>query len=268
MKVTGKTFVVTGAASGIGRALTFQLLRQGAQVAGVDIHGETLKETKSMLSEDHAELFSLHELDVSDQSACEKLAQELNSIHGSVDGLINNAGIIQPFLRVNDLDYASIHRVFNVNFFGALYLTKAFLPAFLERPEACIVNISSMGGFVPVPGQTIYGASKAALKLLSEGLHAELMDTNVHVMVVYPGAIATNITENSGLENPIGNGEESSYEAKPAEEAATEIISAIIKDKSHICVGKDSKMLNAMYRISPDYAINTITKQMKDLLPN
>jgi len=81
-------------------------------------------------------------------------------------------------------------------------MTKAFLPFFLKRSEAHVVNISSMGGFIPFPGQTIYGAAKAAVKIFTEGLYAELKDSNVNVTVVHPGAIATNITTNSGLGGP------------------------------------------------------------------
>lgn len=92
------------------------------------------------------------------------------------------------------ISIAEIERVINVNFYGTVYLTKAFLPHFLKRPEAQIVNISSMGGFISFPMQTIYGAAKAAVKIFTEGLYAELRETSVKVTVVHPGAIATNIT--------------------------------------------------------------------------
>ena len=118
----------------------------------------------------------------------EKLLNESLALHPGVDGIINNAGIIQPFVRLNDLSYESIERVINVNLYGTLYMIKTFLPHLLTRPEAHIVNISSMGGFLPVPGQTIYGASKAAVKLLSEGLHSELMNTHVMVTVAISGS--------------------------------------------------------------------------------
>jgi NAD(P)-dependent dehydrogenase (short-subunit alcohol dehydrogenase family) len=103
------------------------------------------------------------------RSAAEALPEQVLARFGVVDGLINNAGIIQPFSRLNDLDYAAIDRVLNVNLYGTIFVTKAFLPHLLNRPEAHIANLSSMGGFVPVPGQTIYCAAKAAVKLMSEG---------------------------------------------------------------------------------------------------
>ena len=123
---------------------------------------------------------------MSDKAAAEALPQQVIDRFGAVDGIINNAGIIQPMVPVADLDYGVIQKVLNVNFYGVLYLTKAFLPHLKARPEAHIVNTSSMGGFLPVPGQTIYGASKAAVKLFTEGLWSELADTNVKVTVVFP----------------------------------------------------------------------------------
>ena len=90
----------------------------------------------------------------------------------------------------------------NVNFWGVVNMTKAFLPALLARPAAAVLNVSSMGGFLPVPGQAVYGASKAAVKLFTEALFAELHETNVAVTIVFPGGVATNITQNSGVAMP------------------------------------------------------------------
>ena len=94
-----------------------------------------------------------------------------------VDGLINNAGIVQPFVPFADLDQAAIDRVLDVNLMGTINMSRAFMPVLLSRPEAHLANVSSMGGFFPFPGQTLYGASKAGVKLLTEGLYAELLDT-------------------------------------------------------------------------------------------
>ena len=142
-------------------------------------------------------------MNITDKAAVAALPAAVIDRFGAVDGLVHCAGIIQPFVRLKDLDDAAIERVFDVNWWGTLYLTRAFLPVLLERPEGHIVNVSSMGGFLPVPGQTIYGASKAAVKLLTEGLHAECRGTRVHVTVVFPGAVATNITTNSGVDIAI-----------------------------------------------------------------
>jgi short-subunit dehydrogenase len=189
------------------------------------------------------------------------------SKYGHVDGIINNAGIIQPFIKVNDLSYELIERVMNINFYGTLYLIKTFLPHLLTRPEAHIVDISSMGGFLPVPGQTIYGASKAAVKLLTEGLHSELRDTNVKVTVVFPGGVKTNIMSNSGLADRTGSGsEKGGQNILTADKAAAMIIDGMEQDQYRVLVGKDAKMMDKLYRLNPAYAAGLIAKKMGALL--
>jgi short-subunit dehydrogenase len=199
----------------------------------------------------------------------EALPKEVIAGQGQIDGIMNVAGIIQPFVKVNELDYDAIERVMNVNFYGTLYTVKAFLPELLKRPEAYIVNVSSMGGFLPVPGQSVYGASKAAVKLMTEGLYAELKDTNVHVSVVFPGATATNIATNSGMKIPESTDSSSKkqeFPMLPACECAELIVRGMEKNKLHILTGKDSKMMNMLYRLNPVFATNLIAKQMKSLL--
>lgn len=265
MQVSNKIIVVTGAGSGIGRELTLQLLKKEAKVVGVDIHFDKLLETQKLAGVGD-DKFKAFELNIADKEKVEALPKEVISHFGAVDGIINNAGIIQHFIPVNDLGYDEINRVFNVNFFGTLYLTKAFLPHFLLRPEAHIVNISSMGGFIPFPGQTIYGAAKAAVKLLTEGLYAELKNTNVKVTVVHPGAIATNITENSGLGKPkMEANSKQSKMALSAEKAAEKIIDAMENNQYRVTVGKDAMILDLLYRFSPKMATNFIGKMMSKM---
>lgn len=261
MQVASKTIVVTGAGSGIGRELTLQLLKKNAKVVGVDIHESALLETQKIagVGDDQFKGFAL---DITDKEKVDALPNEVIFHFGVVDGIINNAGIIQHFIPVNDLSFGEINRVMNVNFYGTVYLTKAFLPHFLTRPEAHIVNISSMGGFIPFPGQTIYGAAKAAVKLFTEGLYAELKETNVKVTVVHPGAIATNITENSGLGKPKGDPAAQAKMALPASKAAEIIIRAMERNKFRVTVGKDATMLDILYRLSPQFATNFIGKMM------
>ena len=201
MKLAGKVLVVTGAGSGIARAVTLEALRRGARVAAVDLNTTTLEETTTLAAADGA--VSTHVLNLADRAAVETLPGQVIARQGAVDGLVHCAGIIQPFAKLQDLEYSAIERVFAVNWWGTLYLNKTFLPELLARPEGHIVNVASMGGFLPVPGQTVYGASKAAVKLLTEGLHSECAGTNVHVTAVFPGAVATNITANSGVTIPI-----------------------------------------------------------------
>lgn len=264
MQVSNKIIVVTGAGSGIGRALSLHLLAKQAKVVGVDINLNSLLETQKIagVSDDKFKAFAF---DITDKEKVESLPNEVIAHFGAVDGIINNAGIIQHFIHVNDLTYDEINRVFNVNFFGTLYLTKAFLPHFLKRPEAHIVNISSLGGFIPFPGQTIYGAAKAAVKLFTEGLYSELKNTNVNVTVVHPGAIATNITENSGLGKPTQKVNNSKLKPLPADKAAEIIIEAMEKNKFRVTVGSDATFLDFLYRFSPKYATNFIQKKMAEL---
>ena len=269
MKLTDKTILVTGAGSGIGKEVVIALLEKGNKVAAVDMHEAALEELRKTVG-DMVKLLSTHVANISDRVTVEALPKDVIAKQGSIDGIINCAGIIQPFVRVNDLKYEAIERVMNVNFYGTLYMVKSFLPELLKRPEAHIVNISSMGGFLPVPGQSVYGASKAAVKLLTEGLYAELKDTNVNVSVVFPGATATNITENSGVKGPEGieaNNQAKSFPMLSAADAAQIIIAGIEKNKLQIFTGKDSNMMNLLYRLSPIYATNLIAKQMKSLLP-
>lgn len=263
MQANNKTFVITGAGSGMGRALTLQLLRKGAYVAGVDLHADALSETQK-LAEVNENQFKSIILDITDKEKVSSLPAQVNEHFGQVDGLINNAGIIQPFKPVNELTENEIQRVFDINFFGTLHLTRAFLPLLLQRQEAHIVNISSMGGFLPVPGQTIYGASKAAVKLFTEGLYAELLNTQVKVTVIFPGAIQTNITENSGLGKPTSTGD-SKLKPLSAEKAAEQIISAMEKNKFRATVGKDARFLDLLYRFRPKYAAHFIQKKMSEL---
>lgn len=264
MRISNKVFVVTGAGSGIGQQLSLLLLQRGGRVIGLDIKEASLAQTQSLAGA-KADHFSSAVLDISDREAVFAFAQRAPSVFGAVDGLINNAGIIQPFVPINDLPIETIQRVMNINFYGTVYLTKALLPHLLERPEAHIVNVSSMGGFLPVPGQSVYGASKAAIKLLTEALYAELLHTRVRVTVVMPGAVATSIVENSGLERPpSSNGEK--FKALPADKAAAIILDGMESDRFRVLVGSDASFMDRLYRLAPRYAVHFITKQMQNLL--
>jgi NAD(P)-dependent dehydrogenase (short-subunit alcohol dehydrogenase family) len=265
MKVRNKVVVVTGAGSGMGRELALALLRRGARVAAVDVRPEGLEETATLASA--GERLSTHVLDITDRTACQALPDEVIARHGGVDGLINNAGIMQPFTTVDDLDYPTIERVLNVNLMGTIHMVKAFLPHLKARPEAHIANVSSMGGFLPVPGQAMYGASKAAVKLLTEALYAELLDTAVGVSVIMPGGMSTNITANSGVSMPGADAAASSYPMTSAADAARIIVDGIESDRLHILVGRDAQLMSAASRLAPRRAVHLIQKRMKKLMP-
>lgn len=263
MHVQDKIIVVTGAGGGIGRELTLQLLKKKARVAGIDLNANALSQTQALAGVG-TDWFKAYPLNITDAPTVAQLPTEVMDHFGTVDGLINNAGIVQPFKPVNELTFDEINRVIDVNFFGTVYLTKAFLPVFLQRPVAHIVNVSSMGGFIPFPGQTVYGAAKAAVKLFTEGLYAELKDTAVHVTVVHPGAIATNIMTNSGLDTPrVDPASQQASMALPASEAAKIMIRAIERNKYRVTIGRDATMLDLLYRLNPLAATNFIGKRMK-----
>ncbi len=267
MKVQGKVIVVTGGGSGMGRELVLNLLNKGAKVFTVDINEKTLQETVQ-LAGDKKDNLATAVVNIADKAAVEALPAKVIEKFGAVDGIINNAGIIQPFVKFKDLEYSAIERVMNVNLYGVLYMTKAFLPHLLTRPVAHIANTSSMGGYLPVPGQTIYGATKAAVKLFTEGLYAELLDTNVKVTVIYPGAVGTNITANSGVAIPGGErtAEESKIKVLPADKAAEIIVNAIENDSYSVFVGSDAKFMDFLRRLNPKFATRFIYNQMKTLL--
>ena len=259
MKVKNKTIVVTGGGNGVGRELVLQLLAKEAIVITVDIRREALDETIK-ISGNNKKLFT-YVLDISDREAVFAFAAKVIANHEHVDGIINNAGIIQPFLPVNDLELDRIEKVMNINFYGTLYMVKAFLPHLLKRPEAHIINISSMGGFLPVPGQGIYGASKAAVKLMTEALNSELAGTKVKVSVVFPGAVATDIKKNSDLVSKVNSQEQQNKILLPSE-AAKQIIAAMENSKYRVFLGKDCKTMKLLYSFFPVFAAKMINKVM------
>jgi short-subunit dehydrogenase len=266
MKVENKVFVVTGGGNGMGREMVLDLLSKGAGVAAIDINEAALQETVNLAGDKKGKL-STHILNITDKTAVNALPEQVVSRHGVVDGLINNAGIIQPFVKIKDLDDAVIERVMNINFYGALYMTRAFLPHLLKRPEAHIANTSSMGGFLPVPGQTIYGASKAAVKLFTEGLRSELLNTNVKVTVIFPGAVGTNITANSGVTINVSPDMQKRAAKTLSPSAAAEIIiKGIERNQYRVLVGSDAKFMDFIYRLNPKRAAEFIFKQMQALL--
>ena len=297
MNVRGKVFVVTGAGNGIAREVTLQLLAKGARVAGVDLNGKGLEETAALATATattttttaatatpSADRFTQHVVNITDREAVAALPAAVKEAHGQIDGLLNIAGVIQQFVKIIDLPFSEIEKVMNVNFWGVINTVKAFLPELIERPEAAILNVSSMGAYAPVPGQAAYGASKAAVRLLTEALYAELMDTNVAVTTIFPGAIATNIAQNSGVsigeaaagsaseENAnggntsAGNEDAPTHKTTPAPEAARQIIEALEKGKFRATVGADATAMDRIARLSPKKATELIAKQMGDLL--
>lgn len=265
MKLAGKVVAITGAGSGIGRAIALEVTRAGARVAGLDLQIEPMNETAALVRAAGGRCLA-YQGDVSNPEQVHGFLEAILAEFGAVDVLINNAGIIQPFVPFSRLTMPQIERVFRVNWTGVVQMTHAFLPKLRERPEACLVNVSSMGGFCPVPGQGIYGASKAAVKLFSESLALEMKGTGVNVITVFPGAVRTNITANAPdipeaekkkqLEGDAGFG------ASP-EDAARTIVRAIVTGKQRVTVGVDSTILDGLTRLAPRQAANLMAMMIK-----
>jgi NAD(P)-dependent dehydrogenase (short-subunit alcohol dehydrogenase family) len=256
MQLSGKVVVVTGAGSGIGRELALNLSRRRARVAAVDYDRTSLLETATMVSSDGG-IISSHVVDVSDQQQVEALTTDVLGVHGCVSGLVNNAGIIHEHRNIEHLPQDQVERVFNVNWWGTYYMTQAFLPLLRIQPEAFISNVSSMGGYMPFPGQVAYGASKAAVKLLTEGLRVELRrDSNINVSVVYPGAVSSGITENSpdiprDFKDKVRDMSTQKKVGVSSEKAARTIVHGIEREKPRILVGPDSWIIDKLYRLMP-----------------
>lgn len=262
MEIRKQNVIVTGAASGLGLELTKQLLNEGANVAAVDINEENLKKLELDLNSKRLKTYIV---DMGNVDSIKKFREDYKKDYSDVDIIINNAGIIQPFVKVDSLDDNTINKVMNINFFGPLNLIRLFMEDLTkDKKEQYIVNVSSMGGFFPFPGQTIYGASKAALKIFTEGMYAELEKTNVRVMIVLPGAMDTNITKNSNVEVSTTK-EESSFKMLSASDGASQIINGIKKNKFKLFLGSDAKFLKFLYKINSIWAIRFINKKMSGI---
>lgn len=265
IRLQDRVFVVTGASDGIGQHVALELLRRGARVAGVGRNIERLQATVAMASA--PERMSVHMVDIADRACVLALPDEVIAAHGAVDAIVNVAGVIQPFESIESLDISQIDRVMDINFYGALNMAQAFLPLLKERTEAAIVNVSSMGALVPVPGQGAYGASKAALSFMTEALHAELRRTNVVVTLVLPGAIDTNIAANSGADiqrliDAVGT----VPTMKAVDASARTIIRAIERGRFRVIIGRDARLVDLLARISPSLAIRIVAWRLRALL--
>lgn len=265
MQIKDKVFVVTGGGNGIAREVVLELLRRGGRVAAVDLSEAALDETAALAGA--GDRLSTHVVNIADRAKVEKLPATVVKAHGQVDGLLNIAGIIHRFARVNDLTFDEIEKVMNVNFWGTLNTVKAFLPLLLERPEAALLNVSSMGALAPVPGQAAYGASKAAVKLLTEAMYAELRGTKVAVTEVFPGGVGTNIMGNSGVEMKRTSAEPGTgTKLTSPVDAARQIVDAVEKGSFRVRIGGDARLLDRLSRLMPQRATVLIADRMKGLL--
>lgn len=248
MQVAGSVFVVTGAGNGIGRSIALELVRRGASVIGADLDESGLAETAAA-AEDPAR-FDGRLLDIADQAGVTAFAASVVAAYGKVDGLFNVAGIAQRPETTAEITDERIEVLMRVNFFGAVWLTRAFLPHLLERPEAVIMMTSSLSAIAPFPGAAVYGASKAALALFGYGMAQDLRRTsNVTVTTVLPGTVWTNLVRGTSADLGVSEKLTKAFAAKP-EGVANRMVEATLKGKQRVVVGKDARAFDLMRRLS------------------
>jgi NAD(P)-dependent dehydrogenase (short-subunit alcohol dehydrogenase family) len=259
MKLTpGTVAVVTGAGSGIGRALALHLAARGCDLALADVNREGLSETvEQIVAAGKARIrVTTHVVDVADWSAVERFAGEVEQRHSGAQLLINNAGVALggTFEEVSLEDFAW---VMGINFWGVVHGCKAFLPILRRQPAAHIVNLSSVFGLVAPPGQAAYSSSKFAVRGFNQALAGELRDTPIHVSVVHPGGVRTNIARNArvGAVDPERSRAGAEYFERalrmPPEQAAAIIVRGVERDEPRILVGNDARMLDTLARLLP-----------------
>jgi NAD(P)-dependent dehydrogenase (short-subunit alcohol dehydrogenase family) len=251
-----RVVVITGAASGIGRCLAVQLAQQGAQLALADMNAEGLAETRTLVEAAGARC-SVHSLDVADREAVENFAANVVAAHGAVHVVFNNAGVTLVD-TVQNQSYEDFNWLMNINFWGVVYCTRAFLPYLQQVDEAHIVNVSSVFGLLAVPLQSAYNSSKFAVRGFTEALKMELAGSHIHVSCIHPGGIKTGIALNSRMnETSIGTSREqmkADFDAQArttAEQAAAIIIKGVLKNKRRILVGTDAKIMSLLTRLFP-----------------
>jgi len=256
MTLAGKTAVITGAAGGIGRALAVSLARRGCHLALADIDETGLAETAALASGPGLGV-TCHRLDVADRRAVADFPGAALAAHPGVDLLVNNAGVALggDFEQVAEADFEWL---FDINFWGVVRMTRAFLPALKASAEARIVNISSLFGLIAPPGQTAYSASKFAVRGFSESLRHELAGTRIGVTTVHPGGVATSIARNARMSVTVTDTERARMERRfqrlltmPPERAAEIIVSGIERRRPRIIVGRDAKLAALLERLMP-----------------
>jgi len=256
MQLAGRTAVVTGAASGIGRAIAVSLARRACNLALADIDEAGMAGTAELI-EGNGIRVSRHHLDVADRVAVAQFPYVVAAEHAGVDVIVNNAGVAVggTFEQVSDEDFEWL---FEINFWGVVRMTRAFLPLLRASEDARIVNISSVYGLIAPPEQAAYSASKFAVRGFSEALRHELEGSNIGVSVVHPGGVATSIAEKARV--PAGTSEEeiARRHAKyrkllrlPPEVAGETIVRGIERREPRILIGSDAKAISLIARLWP-----------------
>lgn len=264
-----KIAVITGAGSGMGRTLALQLAQRGAFVVMSDINAIALNETEELVKQQNGNC-KAYQVDVGEKQQIETFAHAVLDEFKYIDLLINNAGMAIGKANFDEIPIIDFERLINVNLWGVIHHTKLFLPSLLTRPEAAIVNTSSVFGLFPVPSQVPYCVSKYAVRGFTETLRMELSGTNVAVTCVHPGGIKTNIV-NNGIHYKNGDKVKEEFDKvaiTSAEKAARIIIRAIEKKAKRVMVGPDAKFIRFVSQLSPNLLDAFVLKRQQKLNAN
>lgn len=262
--------VVTGAGSGIGRALAQQLAAAGSTLALADIDEEGLLETAQSLGKKSAPI-TTHVVDVADEEGVRSFAENVTTRHGRVTLLINNAGV-SLHGDFEEISLDDFRWLMNINFWGTVYGVKYFLPALKRERRAHIVNLSSVFGIIAPAGQCAYAASKFAVRGFTEALRHELGGGNVGVSCVHPGGIRTPIARRSRIgagaseskrENNIERFER--LARTPPEKAAARILRGVERREPRILIGTDAYQIDIFQRLRPATYWKTLSRRFEKL---
>jgi NAD(P)-dependent dehydrogenase (short-subunit alcohol dehydrogenase family) len=255
MQYKGKVAVITGAGSGIGRALAVELGKRGARLAISDVNDEGLAETVALCEQAGAEGHKYH-LDVADRQAVIAHSEEVMRDLGSVNLVVNNAGVALMAM-VEDMSWEDFDWLMAINFGGVVNGTKAFLPHLIASGDGHLVNVSSVFGFIGVPTQSAYNAAKFAVRGFTEALRQEMLVLGhpVAVSCVHPGGIKTNIARDARSAKDLGDRTERSKDFERAarttpEKAAQIILRGVDRKKPRILVGPDAYLFDAIPRVT------------------
>jgi short-subunit dehydrogenase len=258
--IRGAAAAVTGAASGIGRALAIELAARGCDLALADRDEAGLQTVAAEIAKAHSRKVSVHRVDVGERTGIADFATAAIAAHPSLNILINNAGVAL-LGNFHEIDQAEMEWLFNINFWGVVHSTRAFLPHLATRPGAHIVNISSIYGIVAPPGQTAYSSAKFAVRGFSESLRHELQvaDSPVRLSVVHPGGVLTNIARNMRMGTGVSDNERRAqaidwfdqFAGTTPKDAALRIIRGVEKNEPRILIGGDARFLDLLQRFRP-----------------
>lgn len=247
----GRVAVVTGAASGIGRALAHDLARRGARLALSDVDKDGLAEAAAAITGD----VRTDALDVTDRAAVLAYAEDVKAHFGVVNQVYNNAGVTFAG-SVLDASFEQIEKVVDIDFWGVVHGTKAFLPHLIASGDGHVVNVSSLFGLLSVPSQSAYNAAKFAVRGFTESLRQEMLVAKhpVRVTCVHPGGIKTGIARNAERGPGFEDGRaverfERTALRMPPEKAASIILRAVERNRARVLVGADAKLLDAVVRV-------------------